>query len=82
MNMPILLTVTTSGGVLVNTHVESVSLPGSEGAFTVLNSHAPLVASLTAGDIVYAVGGETRSQKIERGFVRVLNNKVEACVEL
>ena len=45
--MPILLTVTTSGGVLVNTHVESVSLPGSEGAFTVLNNHAPLVASLS-----------------------------------
>lgn len=82
MNTPLLLTITAPNGVLVKTKVESVSLPGTEGSFTVLSCHAPLIASLTAGDIVYVVEGESQRQKIERGFVRVLNNNVEACIEL
>ncbi len=80
MNTPLLLTLTSPSGVLVNTEVQSVSLPGSEGAFTVLSSHAPLISSLEAGDIVYVVGNESKRQSIKGGFVRVLNNKVEVSV--
>lgn len=82
MNTTLLLTITVPNGVLVNMEVESVSLPGTEGAFMVLSSHAPLIASLTAGDIVYVVGSEIKRQRIEKGFVRVLNNKVEASIEV
>ena len=81
MDTKLLLTITVPSGVLVNTEADSVSLPGTEGAFTVLNSHAPLIASLAAGDIVYVAGSEIKRQRVEKGFVRVLNNKVEACVE-
>lgn len=82
MGTPLLLTLTSPSGVLVNTEVESVSFPGSEGAFTVLNSHAPLIASLEPGDIIYVVGNERQRQSIKGGFVRVLDNKVEACIEV
>ena len=82
MDKSLLLTVTTPGGVLVNAEVESVSFPSTEGAFTVLSSHAPLIASLESGDIVYVVGNESQRQSIKGGFVRVLNNKVEACIEV
>ena len=58
--------------------------PGEAGAFTVLPGHAPLVSGLAAGEIVYAEsdGGEEHRLGIAGGFVRVLRDEVEACVEV
>lgn len=75
------LSITALAGQIVNAEVESVSLPGTEGAFTVLYDHAPLIASLTGGEIVFVTGGAEQRQKIAGGLVRVLDNKVEACIE-
>ena len=41
--------------------IKSVKVPGSDGQFQVLNNHAPLVASLDAGD-VFIVTGEGEFQ--------------------
>lgn len=64
---------------LVDCETESVELPGAKGRFVVLRDHAPLVSSLTEGDIVYGGGERFR---IKSGFVEVLDNKVIACVEI
>ena len=59
----------------------SVTLPGTEGSFQVLNHHAPLLSSLNAGVIKFkTAGGETRVNTKE-GFVEVLKNKVTVLVE-
>ena len=41
--------------------IKSVKVPGSDGQFQILNNHAPLVASLDAGD-VFIVTGEGEFQ--------------------
>ena len=74
-----ILSILTPEGELLQKETERVTLPGSVGSFTVLKNHAPLIAALNAGDIVYVEDGEEKSQRIEGGFVRVLNNKVEVC---
>lgn len=76
------LTIVAPNGVLCCATVEKASFPGAVGAFTVLPGHAPLLARLTAGRIVYAVQGEERSQEIASGFVRVFRDSIEACVEM
>lgn len=70
-------------GVLRRTQVGQVSLPGEMGAFTVLKGHAPLIAHLTAGDIVYVPedGAEERLA-VTGGFVRVYKDEIEVCAEI
>jgi len=61
--------------------VESVSLPGTAGRFTVLSHHAALISSLKAGEITYTVGGNETKLNIDSGFVEVNNNVVSVCIE-
>ena len=75
------LSILTPEGELLQKETERVTLPGSEGSFTMLRNHAPLIAALNAGDIAYLEDGEEKCQRIEGGFVRVLDNKVEVCAK-
>ena len=68
-------------GVVCNATVESVSLPGAAGRFTVLRGHAPLVSVLEAGDIRYVQGGAEHTVAVKGGFVRVCKDKIEITVE-
>lgn len=65
-----------------NGEVESVTLPGTIGAFTILPQHAPIVSSLRAGKLIYVPeGGEEQSLDIEGGFVELSGGVVSACVD-
>jgi F-type H+-transporting ATPase subunit epsilon len=55
---------------------ESVSLPGTDGRFQILNNHAPIVASLTHGNVVLKTGGKSETIQISGGVVEVLSNKI------
>ncbi len=66
---------------LVKEEVECVFLPGAAGAFEVLWNHAPLVSSLTEGEIRWRRQGKENSLRISSGFVEVFDNNVVACVE-
>lgn len=48
--------------MLVSEEAEQVLVPGSEGDFTVLSGHAPIIATLRPGllDVVYPGGREQR----------------------
>jgi F-type H+-transporting ATPase subunit epsilon len=60
----------------------SVSLPGLDGSFQLLNNHAPIVSALGKGKIkVVNNTGETLNFNINGGFVEMLNNKVSLLVE-
>lgn len=60
--------------------VELVTLPGSKGAFTVLNNHASIVSTLQKGTIEYVTGNERHSVETNGGFVDVDNNRVAVCI--
>lgn len=58
--------------LLVSEEVESVVVPGSEGYFTVLARHAPLVSTIKPGLLeVRALSGDQRKYFIRGGFAEV-----------
>lgn len=58
-----------------------VSLPGEMGLFEVLNNHAALIASLTAGIVTYENTDGTRMKREIRGGVADINkNVVSVCI--
>lgn len=61
--------------------VESITLPGTLGSFTILPQHAPIVSSLTAGMLTFVAGGKEQTLQIRGGFVEMNNNQVSVCVE-
>ena len=67
---------------LVEQVVSSVTLPGTIGPFMVLKNHAPIISSLEKGDIVYVSDGKESRLPIREGFVEVLDNQVDVCVEV
>lgn len=61
--------------------VNSVTLPGVEGSFTVLKDHAPLISVLSKGAVKYvAADGETSHVDIAGGLVDVNDNVISVCV--
>lgn len=77
----ILLEIYTPDGVLFNGEVTSVTLPGTKGPFTVLKNHAPIISSLTEGEIKYVVDKKFSKIEVNSGFVEVKKNIVTVCLE-
>ncbi len=78
------LNVVSPKGVICSTEVEYVKLPGSEGQFTVMRNHAPIMAMLVKGDIIYMEAAPLlteRSIRVEKGVVNVSHNVIDVCVE-
>ncbi len=61
--------------------VVSVSFPGTDGSFQVLNHHAPLLSTLKKGTIVYKDAKNEFEVAVDGGVVEVLNNKVVVLAE-
>ena len=59
----------------------SVTLPGVDGSFQILNRHAPIISALGKGMIKYKTGSETKTLTISGGFVENVKNKVIVLVE-
>ena len=62
--------------------VDSVTLPGAMGAFTVLKNHASIISTLVAGVLVYtpACSTDEQRQEIGGGLVDVDNNIISVCL--
>ena len=61
--------------------VQSVSVPGTDGGFQILNNHAPIVSSLKSGEVrVVTDKNEKLAFVVDGGFVEMLNNEVELLV--
>lgn len=61
--------------------VQAVFLPGSKGAFEVLDNHAPIISSLTKGVVRYRQDGKETELSISSGFMRCSKNVMTVCVE-
>lgn len=62
--------------------VESVTVPGTQGSFQILNDHAPIISSLEKGVVEYATKEGRESLAVTGGFVEVKKNEVCVCVEV
>lgn len=62
--------------------VESITLPGTVGSFTVLNNHAPIISSLESGKIVYKDANGQTDIVVRSGFAEVSHNILSICVEI
>ena len=61
--------------------VNSVTLPGAMGSFTILPQHAPIVSSLKEGKLSYVTDdNEECTLDIQGGFVEMSDGKVSVCV--
>lgn len=61
--------------------VNMVQLPGEIGLFEVLNNHAALIASLTAGIVTYEnIDGTRSTTEIRGGVADIKNNVVSVCI--
>lgn len=75
------LQIITPERLLFEGNVELVTLPGTQGLFTVLHNHAALISSLEKGHVIYRVSGKEQSVMISSGFVEIHDNKVKVCIE-
>ena len=72
----------TPDNLIYSGNIISVKLPGSEGSFGVLKNHAPIISSLTTGEIkVVDEHKATHTFRTSGGVVEVLNNKVTVLTE-
>ena len=62
--------------------VDSVVVPGTNGKFEILTSHAPIISSLEAGSVIYQDSKGKHELSINTGFVEVQKNRVTLCVEI
>lgn len=60
---------------------DAVWLPGTVGEFEVLQRHAPIISTLTAGKVKWRIGSQEDSLEISSGAVRLINDKMQICVE-
>ncbi|MGP1393128.1 MAG: F0F1 ATP synthase subunit epsilon [Candidatus Cryptobacteroides sp.] len=80
--MDIVLKIFSPEGMLVDAKVSGVEFPGTQGRFTVLRNHAPIISSLEKGVIFYTTEEGKKSLSVTSGFVKVNANEVSACVEI
>ena len=62
--------------------VNSVQLPGVDGKFEILNIHAPIISTLSKGDVrVIDSNNKTELFKINGGVIEMQNNKIIVLAE-
>lgn len=71
MDKTFLLEIVTPYGLVVNSKVEEVYIPGDQGDFGVLPGHAPLLTSLRIGELHYRREKEVHFLAVSRGFAEV-----------
>ena len=76
------LSIVTPTGEIFNDDVKSLTLPGKEGEFGVLEGHASLVSALTVGVIVIEkTDSTTEAIAINWGYVNVSESIVDVLVD-
>ncbi|TAF44661.1 MAG: ATP synthase F1 subunit epsilon [Sphingobacteriales bacterium] len=61
--------------------VTSVTVPGKQGLFEILNNHAPIISTLDDGKITVRSHKNEQFFTISGGAVEVINNKIIVLAE-
>lgn len=75
------LKIVTPEKVIFDHEVENVHLPTTEGEIVIYPDHMPIVATLTAGDLIGVVGGEAFPFAIVGGFVEFRENNLHVLAD-
>jgi F-type H+-transporting ATPase subunit epsilon len=75
------LEVATPTRLVVAESADEVVIPGSQGYFGVLPGHAPLLATLGVGELMYRQGAAQHHLALTGGFAEVRNDKVIVLAE-
>lgn len=75
------LNILTPDKLVYDGDVTSVTVPGSNGSFQILKNHAPIISSLTDGNVIIKVNNQEEIIGIRGGVVEVLNNKIVILAE-
>ncbi|MDR1456493.1 MAG: ATP synthase F1 subunit epsilon [Puniceicoccales bacterium] len=79
--MALCLEITTPEGVVLETEVETVSVPTARGEITILAGHQPLAALIEPGILHYGCGGGENSLAVDSGFLCIQEDRVYAIVD-
>lgn len=72
-----LVEIITPDAKLFDGEVNSIQLPGTNGRFEILNDHAPIISTLSAGEISVSLDkGQSESFSIQGGVIEMQNNKI------
>jgi F-type H+-transporting ATPase subunit epsilon len=71
--MPLHFELVTPAALVRSEEVHSVTVPGAEGDFTVLEWHAPFMSTVKSGELLITrtAGGEAERVAVEGGFAEV-----------
>ncbi|WP_262246761.1 ATP synthase F1 subunit epsilon [Parapedobacter soli] len=75
------LTVITPDQPVFEGDVTSVTVPGTAGAFEVLENHAPIVSTLDKGTVIIRTAKGEENVRITGGVVEVIHNNVTVLAE-
>tara|TARA_B100001057_G_scaffold297996_1_gene298221 strand:+ start:1485 stop:1721 length:237 start_codon:yes stop_codon:yes gene_type:complete len=71
------LDILTPEKLLFEGEIKSIKLPGTNGEFEILNNHAPIISTLSAGEIcVTNSKSEKEKFKINGGVIEMQKNKI------
>ena len=76
------LRVVTPVRVVVDTEADEVTLPGALGALGILPGHAPLLASLSIGELSYRTATREHYLAVQRGFAEVAGDLVTVLADV
>ncbi len=63
--------------------INSICVPGTKGAFTVLHNHAPIISTLIRGEIkIITENHKSESINIEGGIIEVKKNNIIVLADL
>lgn len=74
--------VTQERKVFEDVAIDKVNIPGSEGEMTVLQGHAPILTTMTFGELVITKGNAEERFAIYGGVVDIRPNKVVVLADL
>lgn len=75
------LTIITPDQSVFEGDITSVTVPGSAGAFEVLENHAPIVSTLESGKVIVRTGKGEEVIDIIGGVVEVIHNNITVLAE-
>ena len=77
-----LLEIITPESKVYEGEVKSVLLPGTNGKFEILNNHAPIISTLTAGQIRIVNNNDQREMfNINGGVIEMQNNNIRVLAD-